>query len=312
MYLFSSIPNFFLLLYPAGFGTGGRRGRFGKIQTFTVPQNTRYLIKAWGARGGTHSYDYGYLPGTYYGGKGAFIEGKFRLNNGTVLNIVVGQRGGDSVEVEGGQSTSQTAAQLRKSVEDNAGTGGGGGSFVYTTDNVLLLAAGGGGGASGGYNGVDGQAGSNGTRSEGKDSSQVRNGGTDGQPGECNSEGASYHGGVGAGWFGQGCTRLGSSHGERGGSRAQGWIGGQAGNMNSGNNGGPAPGAVGGFGGGGGGSEDNGASGGGGGYSGGGSGTHKHQAGGGGGLYCSGEDCSGLSGGNIKDDGAVQINEWLG
>ena len=163
-------------------------------------------------------------------------------------------------------------------MEDNAGTGGGGGSFVYTTADVLLLAAGGGGGASGGYNGVDGQAGSTGTSSEGKDSSQVRNGGTDGQPGECNSEGASYHGGVGAGWFDRGCTRLDSSHGERGGSRAQGWIGGQAGNMNSGNNGGPAPVAVGGFGGGGGGSEDNGASGGGGGYSGGGSGTHKHQA----------------------------------
>ena len=310
--MYSRRSSFFLFLLLAGFGAGGRRGRFGSIQTFTVPRTTRYLIKAWGARGGTHSYDYGYLPGTYYGGKGAFIEGRFRLNNGTVLNIVVGQRGGDSVEVEGGQSTSQTAAQLRNSVEDNAGTGGGGGSFVYTTDNVLLLAAGGGGGALGGYNGVDGQAGSSGTSSEGKDSSQVRNGGTDGQPGECNGEGASYHGGVGAGWFGQGCTRLGSSHGERGGSRAQGWIGGQAGNMNSGNNGGPAPGSVGGFGGGGGGSEDNGASGGGDGYSGGGSGTHKHQAGGGGGLYCSGEDCSGLSGGNIKDDGAVQINEWLG
>ena len=217
------------------------------------------------------------------------------------------------MEVKGGQSTKQTAAQLGKSVKENAGTGGsGGGSFVYTTADVLLLAAGGGGGASGGYNGVDGQAGSSGISCEGKASSQVRNGGTDGQPGECNSEGASYHGGVGAGWFGQGCARLGPSHGERGGSRAQGWIGGQAGNMNSGNNGGPAPGAVGGFGGGGGGSEDNGASGGGGGYSGGGSGTHKHQAGGGGGSYCSGEDCSGLTGGNSNDDGAVQINEWLG
>ena len=89
-------------------------------------------------------------------------------------------------------------------------------------------------------------------------------------------EGASYNEGVGAGWFGQGS------------------------------------GAVGGFGGGGGGSEDNGASGGGGGSSGGGSGTHKHQAGGGGGSYCSGEDCSGLSGGNINDDGAVQMYEWLG
>ena len=87
-------------------------------------------------------------------------------------------------------------------------------------------------------------------------------------------------GGGGAGWFGQGCTRLSSSHGERGGSRSQAWIGGRAGGMNSGNNEGPAPGAVGGFGGGGGGSEDNGASGGGGGYSGGGSGNREKQAGG--------------------------------
>ncbi|RMX57866.1 hypothetical protein pdam_00021415 [Pocillopora damicornis] len=178
--------------------------------------------------------------------------------------------------------------------------------------DVLLLAAGGGGGASSGYNGVDGQAESNGTSSVGQVSSQVRNGGTGGQPGECNSEGASYHGGVGAGWFGQGCTRLSFSDGERGGSRAEGWIGGQAGGMNSGNNGGPPPGAVGGFGGGGGGSEDNGASGGGGGYSGGGSGTHAKQAGGGGGSYCNGQDCSSLTGGNSNDDGLVQITELLG
>ena len=311
MYLLVAYLISFFLLYLAGFGTCGRRGCFGKIQTFTVPRNTRYLIKAWGARGGTHSYDYGDNPGTYYGGKGAFKEGKFTLNKGTVLNIVVGQKGGDSVEVDGGQSTKQTAAQLGKSVKENAGTGGGGGSFVYTTADVLLLAAGGGGGASGGYNGVDGQAGSSGTRSVGKESSQARNGGTNGQPGECNREGAHYHGGVGAGWLGQGCTRLGPSHGERGGSRAEGWIGGEAGGLNSGINGGPAPGAVGGFGGGGGGTEDNGASGGGGGYSGGGSGTHKHQAGGGGGSYCSGEDCSGLTGGNSNDDGAVKIDEWL-
>ena len=95
--------------------------------------------------GGTHIYICEYHPGTYCGGKGAFKGGKFALNNGTVLNNVLEQRGGDSVDVEGGQSTSQPAAQLGKSVEDNAGTGGGGGSFVYTTDHVLLLDAGGGG-----------------------------------------------------------------------------------------------------------------------------------------------------------------------
>ena len=139
--------------------TNGRKGRFGVIQRLSVPRSGRYRIKAWGARGGTHSINYGDSPGTYYGGKGAFIEGIFALTKGTVLNIVVGQRGGDSVEVKGGQSTQKTAAELGLSVEDNAGTGGGGGSFVYTTNNVLLLAAGGGRGASNGYNGVDGRTG---------------------------------------------------------------------------------------------------------------------------------------------------------
>ena len=60
------------------------------------------------------------------------------MNNGTMLYIVVGQRFGDSVDVEGRQSTSQPAAQLGKSVEDNAGIEKGGGSFVYTTDNVMF------------------------------------------------------------------------------------------------------------------------------------------------------------------------------
>ena len=289
------------------FTTNGHKGRLGDIQQFTVPTTAHYLIKAWGARGGTHSTNYGEYPGTYYGGKGAFKKGIFRLNKGTVLNIVVGQRGGDSVEVKGGQPTSRTAAELGLSVEDSAGTGGGGGSFVYTSFNSLLLAAGGGGGASAGYNGVDGQAGTSGTSSVGKDSSYVRKGGSGGQPGECYTKDASYHGGVGAGWTGQGCARKGSEHGERGGSRAQGWVGGRAGGMNSGHNGGPPPGAVGGFGGGGGGSEDNGASGGGGGYSGGGSGTAYKQAGGGGGSYCIGSSCSGATGGNLKDDGFVRI-----
>ncbi|KAM7432210.1 hypothetical protein ABFA07_017308 [Porites harrisoni] len=293
------------------FTTKGYTGRYGIIQRFIVPKSGVYLIKAWGARGGTHSTNYGDYPGTYYGGRGAMKQGTFCLNVETVLNIVVGQRGGDSVEVKGGQSTNLTAAQLELSVEDNAGTGGGGGSFVYTTNNELLLAAGGGGGASNGYNGVDGQAGPNGTSSVGNDSSAIYGGGTGGQPGQCNNnpETADYHGGVGAGWLGEGCARVGPEHGERGGSRIQNWVGGRAGGMNSGYNGGPPPGAVGGFGGGGGGSEDNGASGGGGGYSGGGSGLWDSQAGGGGGSYCSGSSCLGVTGGNMNDHGFVEVFE---
>ena len=307
MHIHVKFNDYFSEQYLFNFTTNGRNGQYGRILKFRVPRTARYLIKAWGATGGTHNTSYGDYRGTFYGGRGAFKEGIFRLNKGNMLNVVVGQRGGNSVEVEGGQSTNRTAAELGLSVEDNAGTGGGGGSFVYTWANALLLAAGGGGGASAGYEGVDGQEGSNGTSSVGKSSSQVRRGGVGGNPGECNSYGASYHGGVGAGWLSQGCARADKSHGERGGSRAQGWVGGLAGGMNSGYNGGPPPGAVGGFGGGGGGSEDNGASGGGGGYSGGGSGTHANQAGGGGGSYCSGLNCSGTTGGNSKDDGFVQI-----
>ena len=303
--------NRFCLIPVSSFSTKGHRGRSGPIQQFTVPRSGRYQIRAAGARGGTHVYSYGRMPGTYYGGRGAVKSGMFSLVKGTVLKIVVGQRGGNSVEVRGGQSTTQTAASLGLSIADNAGTGGGGGSFVYKADNTLLIAVGGGGGASSGYSGVDGQSGTSGTSSVGSSSSYTRAGGSSGQPGVCNSGGASYHGGVGAGWLGQGCVRAGSAHGERGGSRAQGWVGGRAGSMNSGYNGGPAPGAVGGFGGGGGGSEDNGASGGGGGYSGGGSGTHSHQAGGGGGSYCAyfGTSCSGITGGNSADDGYVSITE---
>ena len=299
--------DYFSELYLFNVTTNGRNGRYGRILKFIVPRTARYLIEAWGASGGTHNTNYGHYRGTFYGGRGAFKEGIFRLNKGTMLNIVVGHRGGNSVEVRGGQSTIRTAAELGLSVEDNAGTGGGGGSFVYTSANALLLAAGGGGGASARYKGIDGQEGSRGASSVGLIFSHVRRGGVGGNPGECNSYFASYHGGVGAGWLSQGCARAGTSHGETGGSRAQGWVGGRAGGMNSGINGGPPPGAVGGFGGGGGGSEDNGASGGGGGYSGGGSGTHANQAGGGGGSYCSGLNCSGTTGGNSKDDGFVQI-----
>ena len=286
-------------------------GRTGVIQSYTVPTTGLYSIKAAGAKGGTHNTNYGTHPGLYCGGNGAIMQGEFQLSSGTQLKIVVGHRGGNSVEVKGGQATTQTAASLGLSVEDNAGTGGGGGSFVYTSANILLIAAGGGGGASAGWNGVDGSSFENGTASFGASEDKRGMGGTAGQPGQCCNTG-NYHGGAGAGWLGQGGARAGTSHGERGGSRLENWVGGQAGGMNSGNNGGPAPGAVGGFGGGGGGSEDNGGSGAGGGYSGGGSGSYQSQGGGGGGSYCDRnkavvDSCIGASGGNKNHYGYVVI-----
>ena len=93
------------------------------IQEWTVPASLTYRISAIGACGGEGQ-------GVYYPGKpgtGATITGDFFLTQGTVVKIVVGQKG--------------TYA--------NNGSGGGGGSFVFTGTsggNGLLLAAGGGGG----------------------------------------------------------------------------------------------------------------------------------------------------------------------
>lgn len=225
--------NRFVILNCETFISTGTKGRFGTIQQFIVPNTSQYSIVAYGAKGGTHTYNYGYRPGTYFGGKGAKMQGLFNLTKGTVLKLIVGQKGGNSVEIKGGAMTTNTAAELGISVEDNAGTGGGGGSFVYTSDNNLLIAAWGGGGASGGYHGRNGEAGTAGTSSRGYYLSRTRNGGTGGQPGECNNKG-SWHGGLRAGWLGQGCSRQGTSHGQAGGSRAQGWLGGLAGRMNGG------------------------------------------------------------------------------
>ena len=288
------------------FTNKGYTGRTGIIQEFTVPKAGTYRIELGGASGGNHTFSYGPGRGTYYGGKGATMKGDFILPSGLVLKIVVGHRGGKSVEIRGGRRTTSSAASLGESVEDNAGTGGGGGSFVYNSSNVLYVAAGGGGGASNGYNGVNGSSGINGLRSNGSVEHQRGTGGSNGRPGFCCYSG-SWPGGVGAGWIASGNSRRSTEYGEAGGSRDKNWIGGRAGNMNSGNNGGPAPGGAGGFGGGGGGSEDNGASGGGGGYSGGGTGTQHKQAGGGGGSYCNGTEavggsCHGVDGGNTENE----------
>ena len=86
------VNDYFSELYPFDFTTNGRNGRYGRILKFSVPRTARYLIKAWGASGGTHYTNYGAYPGTFYGGRGALKEGIFRLNKGNMLNVVVGQR----------------------------------------------------------------------------------------------------------------------------------------------------------------------------------------------------------------------------
>lgn len=83
------------------------------------------------------------------GGRGAIITGTVRLTKGTVLHLLIGQRG----------------------LKESSATGGGGGTFVVYSDDTLLAAAGGGGGAGGqitSENGSNAHIGSNGTVHGGK------------------------------------------------------------------------------------------------------------------------------------------------
>ena len=90
------------------------------IQLWTVPATGTYRIEAAGAQGGGHNQ--------YRGGYGAVMRGHFYLEQGQVLKLLVGQRGGYSSG-------------------NNYGSGGGGGSFVTLADNTPMVVAGGGGGA---------------------------------------------------------------------------------------------------------------------------------------------------------------------
>jgi hypothetical protein len=109
----------------------------GNIQTYTVPEGVHHIqIEAYGAQGGN--------SGSFSGGLGASMEGRFEVEPGQVLNILVGEWPGDR------------------------NNGGGGGTFVVEkrTDEPLII-AGGGGGASGDCtfpaNGMPGVATENGT-----------------------------------------------------------------------------------------------------------------------------------------------------
>ena len=83
------------------------------IQLFTIPSTGTYTIEVWGAQGGENSEGYG-----------ARMKGDFHLSSGTVLKILIGQRGS----------------------RDRYAMSGGGGTFIATSNNIPLIIAGGGGG----------------------------------------------------------------------------------------------------------------------------------------------------------------------
>ena len=87
-----------------------------------MPYTGDYRIEAIGAAGGYDSRP----NSAQYRGRGARMIGTFRLHNGEVIQILVGQEGGiNSVDWT---------------------SGGGGGTFVVRGSNTSLIIAGGGGG----------------------------------------------------------------------------------------------------------------------------------------------------------------------
>ena len=114
------------------------------VQMWTVPTNGTYRITCAGASGG-YSYDTTRVDRV---GQGAIVRGDLVLAKGTVLRIVVGQKGRPV-------STSNPDGPLTGQAYNS---GGGGGSFVFytLTDTEPLIVAGGGGGGS--YSGTAGYA----------------------------------------------------------------------------------------------------------------------------------------------------------
>jgi len=237
------------------------------IQRWTVPVTGSYRIEATGAAGQSNN-------NSLSGGLGVTMRGDFNLQQGEVIQILVGQLG-----------TSNTTHGNEN--------GGGGGSFVVDSANdPLVIAGGGGGGPSTSHGGscsrTNGHA-VTGTAAQSVSCYTSASGGTGGNGGAVGGNGAGAgggceHGAAGGGLLGDG--QDGGTHcalARGGGGFVNGGIGG-TGNTCYGT-------AVGGFGGGGGGNL--GSPGGGGGYSGGaasGCWSSYSDFGGGGGSYNGGNN----------------------
>jgi len=215
----------------------------GSAQHFTVPAGVGQIrIRIKGGDGGSATS----LANSHLSGGGAVVYGYFSVVPGDVFTIIIGQKGGNSL---------------------NAG-GGGGASAVYK-NGALALVAGGGGGEDDGGNGDNAGTsivGSNGFPIETTtacDASHINNskGGIGGNGGNAGEEcpGNTNGGGGGGGFLSAGNGKPGN-YGGGGKGSISGALGGTSG----------AGGTFGGFGWAGGGGADNGEAGGGGGYSGGG------------------------------------------
>lgn len=222
-------------------------GRSGDIQEFEVPQSGYYKITAYGAEGGG---EYGAT------GLGAKMAGKFELEEGQKIDILVGQQGLDQ---RGDHNTS------------NRG-GGGGGTFACfknasDEEDILIIAGGGGGHGTGDNHGLDASIKTAGVDGENHPDS----GGQEGSGGLAGSR--SYSGAGGGGFHEDG--KNGPNHGDGGQAFLNGGLGGSSRDGDGGFGGGGGNGWYGGPGGGG--------------YSGGGGCNGDGLGGGGGGSYIDAE-----------------------
>jgi len=133
------------------------------IQNWTVPISGTYLIECAGAAGGNNAQA---------AGRGYRLSSQFTFTKGTVLKILVGQRG---LSQPGG----------------GCDVGSGGGTFVADNNNTPIIIAGGGGGASAGPSGKDALSGTSGGR--GDNSGGL--GGTNGNGGSASTGSGSSGGG---------------------------------------------------------------------------------------------------------------------
>jgi hypothetical protein len=208
------------------------------VQEWTIPETGEYYISAIGASGG-HGNGGLERSDVTFPGHGAFISGKFSLNEGQKLKIVVGQKGADG--------------------PDSEGAGGGGGTFVWLDGNSTPLIVAGGGGGAGEENSAKALDAS--IFKDGMASASGDLGGTDGSHGTDASDNEGFGG---SGWLSSG-THTGAGKKFIGGdaNRADGGFGGGGGGNQGGGGGGGYSGGGGGrdrsYGGGGGGSFNSGS-----------------------------------------------------
>ena len=231
-------------------------------QNWTVPKTGKYKITTIGADGGRGK--------STNGGKGYLISSIFYLNEGEIIEILIGHKGGRS----GGTTYTRNG---RTYVMMNGAGGGGGGTYVLDNNNNPIIISGGGGGG-------------------GKtiSISEADGSGVDGGDGSGGHRG--YGGGGGGGGF--------SSDGVNGkayNNLIRTGTGGLAYNNGSSGGNGYGNGGDGGYGGGGGSGGSIGGGGGGGGYNGGGGGFN-NVAGGGGSSYVSDNKIGGIIESRVVND----------